>query len=132
MKANHVYYIVLKKGYETSKKYVTYCRGCEGTITLDDKRFPNNMVFRTKHYRRIPVGDKWVMSKDKQNCYFHARDMGCLHQIPDLVNIEISDVYMSNSNFKDLKPENRRVLERKHQFEAIVETREKLARDGHL
>ena len=39
---------------------------------------------------------------------------------------------MDNASFKRLKPENIRVLERKHHWEAIVENREKLARDGHL
>ena len=48
MKGNRVYYIVLDKGYEKSPKTVTYCRGCEGKITIEDKKFPNNMVF---HYR---------------------------------------------------------------------------------
>ena len=58
--------------------------------------------------------------------------MGCLHLIEELAEIEIPDVYMDNENFKALKPENKRILERKHQMEAILETREKLARDGNI
>ena len=135
MKANRVYYIVLNERYEKSTKMVTYCRGCEGPITLEDKRFPNNMVFHYKHYRRVPKDREfktWVMSKDKKNCYFHARDMGCLHQIQDLVNVEIPDVYMDNASFARLKPENRKLLERKQHLDAVLEKREKLVRDGHL
>ena len=45
MKGNRVYYVVLDKGYEKSTKMVTYCQGCEGKITLEDKKFPQNMVF---------------------------------------------------------------------------------------
>ena len=45
MKAIRVYYIVLDKGYEKSTKMVTYCHRRERKITLENKRFPNNMVF---------------------------------------------------------------------------------------
>ena len=69
---------------------------------------------------------------DKQNCYFHTRDMTCLHQIHELNNARISDVYMDNRSFKDLKRENVRQLEVRGHYEAVVEIREKLARDGHL
>ena len=135
MKENRVYYVVLQEGYQNSKKMVTYCRGCKGPIRIEEKKFPHNMVFKYKYYRKIPEDStlkKWVMSKDKRNCYFHARDMGCLHQIEEIQDVEIPDVYMDNASFKRLKPENIRVLERKHHWDAIVENREKLARDGHL
>ena len=135
MKANRVYYVVLTEGYQKSKKMVTYCHGCKGPIRIDDKKFPYNMVFRYKYYRKIPEDNtlkKWVMSKDKLNCYFHARDMGCLHQIAEIEDVEIPDVYMDNASFKRLKPENIRVLERKHHWDAVVENRQKLAQNGHL
>ena len=74
----------------------------------------------------------WVMSWDRKNCYFHACDMGCLHQLQELQNVDIPQVYMDNVNFRALKPENIRVLERKNHMEAILETHEKLAQDGHL
>ena len=135
MKANRVYYVVLQEGYQNSTKMVTYCRGCKGPIRIADKKFLHNMVFKYKYYRKIPEDNtlkKWVMSKDKCNCYFHARDMACLHQIEEIEDVEIPDVYMDNASFKRLKPENIHVLERKHHWDAIVENREKLARDGHL
>ena len=135
VKANRVHYVVLTEGYQKSKKMVTYCRGCKGPIRIEDKKFPYNMVFRYKYYRKVPEDNtlqKWVMSKEKLNCYFHARDMGCLHQIAEIENVEIPDVYMDNASFKRLKPENIHILERKHHWDAIVENREKLVRDGHL
>ena len=73
MKVNRVYYVVLTEGYQKSKKMVTYCRGCKGPIRIEDKKFPYNMVFRYKYYRKVPEDNtlkKWVMSKDKLNCYF--------------------------------------------------------------
>ena len=133
MKANRIYYVVLKKGQETSTKQIVKCQGCDRAITLDDKRFLNNMVFKFKTYCHVPAGDGvWVMSWDKQNCYFHTRDMTCLHQIHELNNACISDVYMDNRSFKDLKPENVRQLKVRGHYETVVEIREKLARDGHL
>ena len=93
------------------------------------------MVFRFKTYHLVPAPGSqgmYVMSHEKQNCYFHAKDMACLHQINELVNIRISDVYMDNHNYRDLKLENRQKLEVRSHLEAIVEIREKLARDGHL
>ena len=109
MKGNKVYYIVLDKGYEKSPKMVTYCRGCEGKITIEDKKFPNNMVFRYRYCRKVPQDKEmktWAMLKDRKNCYFHARDMGCLHQIEALANVETSDVFkwikqaLNSSNLK--------------------------------
>ena len=93
------------------------------------------MVFRYKYYRKIPEDNtlkKWVMSKDKLNCYFHAHDMRCLHQIAEIKDVKIPDVYMDNASFKRLKPENIQVLEWKHHWDAVVENCQKLARDGHL
>ena len=47
VKANHVYYVVLSPCLEKSDKLITSCRGCNGKITLEEKRFPHNMVFGT-------------------------------------------------------------------------------------
>ena len=65
------------------------------------------------------------MSRDRKNCYFHASDMGCLHQLQELQNVDIPQVYMDNINFRALK--NICVLEQKNHMEAILETCEKLA-----
>ena len=130
MKANRVYYIVLKQEQEKSTKQIVKCQGCDRAITLDDKKFPNNMVFHFKTYHLVPTPGSqgmYVMSCEKQNCYFHAKDMTCLHQINKLVNIRISDVYMDNRNYRDLKLENRQRLEARGHLEAILEVREKLA-----
>ena len=136
VKANRVYYVVLSPHLEKSDKLITSCRGCNGKITLEEKKFPHNMVFQYRYYRKVPQGPPeqrtWVMSQDRKNCYFHARDMGCLHQLQELQNVDIPQVYMDNVNFRALKLENICVLKRKNHMETILETREKLARDGHL
>ena len=112
---NHVYYVVLSPHLEKSDKLITSCRGCNGKITLEEKKFLHNMVFWYRYYRKVPQGPPeqrtWVMSRDWKNCYFHACDMGCLHQLQELQNVEILQVYMDNTNFRALKPENIHVLE---------------------
>ena len=114
VKANHVYYVVLSPHLKKSDKLITSCRGCNGKITLEEKKFPHNMVFQYRYYRKVPQGPPeqrtWVMSQDWKNCYFHARDMGCLHQLQELQNVDIPQVYMDNANFKALKAENICVL----------------------
>ena len=45
VKANCVYYVVLSPRLEKSDKLITSCRGCNGKITLEEKKFPHNMVF---------------------------------------------------------------------------------------
>ena len=63
------------------------------------------MVFHFKMYRLVPAPGgqgTYIMSREKQNCYFHAKDMTCLHQINELVNICVLDVYMDNCNYRDL------------------------------
>ena len=69
MKANRVYYIVLKQGQEKSTKQIVKCRGCDRAITLDDKKFPNNMVFCFKMYhlvRALGSQGTYIMSHEKQ------------------------------------------------------------------
>ena len=89
------------------------------------------MVFHFKTYHLVPAPGgqgTYVMSREKQNCYFHAKDMTCLHQINKLVNIRISDVYMDNRSYADLKSENRWRLEVRGHLEAIVEICEVIPR----
>ena len=131
VKGNHVYYVVLSPHLEKSDKLITSCRGCNDKITLEEKKLPHNMVFWYKYYRKVPQGPaeqrRWVMSRDRKSCYFHTCDMGCLHQLQELQNVDIPQVYMDNINFRAFKPENRCVLEQKNHMEAILETCEKLA-----
>ena len=55
IKPNQVYYIVLKQGQEKSTKQIVKCQGCDRAITLEDKKFPNNMVFHFKTYCLVPA-----------------------------------------------------------------------------
>ena len=115
VKANCVYYVVLSPHLEKSDKLITSCRGCNGKITLEEKKFPHKMVFQYRYYRKVPQGPQeqrsWVISQDRKNCYFHVHDMGCLHQLQELQNVDIPQVYMDNLNFRALKLENIHVLE---------------------
>ena len=56
-------------------------------ITEDDKDFPKNLMFVYQMRRWVPPPEKkgkWVLSKDKRNCYFHSEDLGCLRRVAEL------------------------------------------------
>ena len=106
---NRVYYVVLKKGNQVGR-----CQGCKMPITEDDKDFPKNLMFVYKMRRWVPPPEKkgkWVLSKDKRNCYFHSEDLGCLRRVAELEQIQLDDLYMSNENFNRLLDENIEQLE---------------------
>ena len=49
MKANCVYYIVLKQRQEKSTKQIVKCQGCDRAITLDDKNSQATWFSASKH-----------------------------------------------------------------------------------
>ena len=62
-----------------------------------------------------------VMSKDKQNCYYHSSDLICLRQNDELKDCQITDVYMDNKSFKMLKEENKEELWQRGHWDAIID-----------
>ena len=135
VKANNVCYVVLTKGFQQSKTQVVRCTGCGRDIKVEEKIAPKNMLFRFRVQRLVPMGDdkkKWVMSKDKRNCYFHAETLDCLRMLYELRAVEITDVYMDNKSFRQLTQENKAVLRRREHWDAIVDGREKAKLHGHL
>ena len=65
VKANRVYYVVLSPHLEKSDKLITSCRGYNGKITLEEKKFPHNMVFRYRYYRKVPQGP---LEQENRSC----------------------------------------------------------------
>ena len=108
-KKNRVYYVVLKKGNQVGR-----CQGCKMPVTEDDKDFPKNLMFVYQMRRWVPPPEKkgkWVLSKDKRNCYFHSEDLGCLRRVAELEQLQLDGLYMSNENFSRLLDENIEQLE---------------------
>ena len=130
MKINRVCYVVLKKGNQVAR-----CQGCKMPITEDDKGFPKNLMFLYRMRRWVPPpGDKgkWVLSKDRRNCYFHSEDLGCLRRIAELEQIQLDDLYMSNENFGRLLNENIQELEDRDHWVPILENRRSVRLTGKL
>ena len=130
MKANRVYYVVLKTQNRISK-----CLGCDAQISPNEKKFPRNLAFVFKMRRKVPPpGGKgaWVLSPDKRNCYFHSEDLGCLRLVYELRNIQIEDIYMSNDNYSRLKEENIQELISREHWDAIRNGRQSVRLTGHL
>ena len=69
---------------------------------------------------------KWVMSKDKLNCYYHSSDLICLRHNDELKDCQIRDVYMDNKSFKMLKEENKEELWCRSHWDAIIDGRERV------
>ena len=129
-KKNRVYYVVLKKGNQVGR-----CQGCKMPITEDDKDFPKNLMFVYQMRRWVPPPEKkgkWVLSKDKRNCYFHSEDLGCLRRIAELEQLQLDDLYMSNQNFSRLLDENIEQLERRDHWVPILENRRSVRLTGDL
>ena len=131
MKPNRVYYVIPSPNNRISR-----CQGCGYEITKGEKAAPKNLLFLYKMKRPVPPqgnkGGQWVLSRDKRNCYFHASDLGCLWEVHELVNIQLSDIYMSNKDMKDLTKENIAELEKRSHWDAMLENRENLIRTGRL
>ena len=135
LKANRVFYVVLSPRYKKSEKQITYCCGCGGRIKLHEKRFPNNLVFRYRARHMVPENgnkNKWVMSQECQNCYFHLGDLDCLHKHYELADIQIKDVYMDNKSFNMLKEENKEELRWRNHWDALIDGRECIKLTGCL
>jgi len=134
-KGNRVYHIVLPKRMQLSTKQISRCRGCDGPIRVEEKRFPKNFVFRFKAQRKVPPPGgqgPWVMSPDKRNCYFHALDLACLRLLYELRDVQMKDIYMDNKSFTSLTIQNKDELTSRGQMDSIIATRQQLAANGHL
>ena len=131
MKANRIYYVVLG-----DKSPVSRCHGCEGEISEKSKKNPKNMVFLYKLRHPIPPrgggNGRWAMSSERRNCYFHARDLGCLKLVVELSDVNPSYLYMSNANIKKLTKEHIEELEKRSHWEPILENRRRVRLTGKL
>ena len=122
MKSNRVYYILLG-----DKNKVSRCQGCNLEITECEKASPHNMVFLYKMCRPQPPPNghgKWILSNTRLNCYFHARNLGCLHQVCELADTKLEHLYMFNKHVRNLKKENIEELERRGHWEPLLENRQ--------
>ena len=58
-------------------------------------------------YRKQPVGNgKWVRNNYKSPAYFHVQDLGFLHAIDELADVEMDDIYMANETYFSLTKEH--------------------------
>ena len=72
------------------------------------------------------------MSSERRNCYFHARDLGCLKLVVELSDVNPSYLYMSNANIKKLTKEHIEELEKRSHWEPNLENRRRVRLTGKL
>ena len=93
------------------------------------------MVFRYRARRMVPENGnkkKWVMSQERQNCYFHSGNLNCLQKHSELGDIQIKDIYMDNGSFGRLKEDNKQELIRRDHWDAVIDGRERVRITGAL
>ena len=93
MASNPVVYVI-------QPPQVSRCQGCKTPI--QKMKAPNNIVFRFKMFRPRPADPsntqgEWVTLNNRSNGYFHARDLGCLHNWDELIDVQYEDLYMQNN-----------------------------------
>ena len=80
--SNNILLIHLSKSHQESTKEITRCHGCGHKIKVEEKFAPKNIVFQfwTEHMAPTSNDGPCQMTHEKQNCYFHSNNMGCLRK----------------------------------------------------
>ena len=58
--------------------------------------------------------------------YFHAYDLGCMRRYGKLENVQMDEIYMSNTTFCTLTGEHIRKLKMNNMWDAIIRNRQRL------
>ena len=119
MASNPVVYVI-------QPPQVSRCQGCKTPI--QKTKAPNNIVFRFKMFRPRPADPsnpqgEWVTPNNRSNGYFHARDLGCLHNCDELIDVQYEDLYMANSTYFALTPGHIQLLQKRGQWQHIKNAR---------
>ena len=115
MASNPVVYVI-------QPPQVSRCQGCRTPI--QKMKAPNNIVFHFKMFRPWPADPsnpqgEWVTPNNRSNGYFHARNLGCLHNWDELIDVQYKDLYMQNSTYFALTPGHIQMLQKCGQWQHI-------------
>ena len=90
------------------------CTGCEEYFDDKYRKPPHDIIFKFMMCRKQPVGNgKWVMNNYKLPAYFHTQNLGCLHAIDELAEVEIDDIYLGNETYFSLTKEHIELMKKK-------------------
>ena len=109
------------------------CSGCNFKFTAPERHKPNDMVFKYQVFRKYPNGKGEI--KTATTCspaYFHSRDLGCLHELKELQNVQVKDVYIPNKTMDGLHKQHIKELKKQKMWDTLITTRENLIRANEV
>ena len=107
---------------------VSRCSGCDRKFAELHRRPPNDLIFRYRMHRKYfdKNQQKLVTTKVPANAYFHAKDLACLHMIPELKDLDVTSIYIENHTFQMLTDKHKEVLKHRQHYDQLQETRREL------
>ena len=107
---------------------VSLCSGCDRKFADIYRKPPNDLIFRYRMHRKYfdKKEQKLVTTKERANAYFHAKDLACLHMIPELEDLDVTGIYIENHTFRMLTDKHKEVLKRRQHYDQLRETRREL------
>ena len=111
---------------------VKVCYGCKLHYTEAERRNGQDVVFCVWLHREwVKMGEKF-RSPVKQPTYFHAYDMACLHQIPQLKAAQKKDIYLPNHTLHSLKPKHIKELKKRKLWASLMDSRDRAKNKARL
>jgi hypothetical protein len=99
------------------------CCGCNTIFKEENRRFPNDFVFKMKARRMRPgQGGEWFLDPIKKPAYYHCKDMGCVQT--ENPYLDRRDIWMMDATFNALKPEHLVFLKAKNFWDPIINNRQ--------
>ena len=94
------------------------CQGCRRRYTAKDRMKPNDFVFKYLTY--CDQYRKKERNHYKSPRYFHAYDLGCMRRYDKLKNVQMDEIYMSNTTFHTLTRDHIMKLKMNNMWDAII------------
>ena len=95
------------------------CTGCNRAFADQLYKPPLNLILRFRTIRTYIKGGHRRRSDGPQNAYFHATDLGCISNIPELENIKVDNLYIKQSAYKALTQEQKNILKKRQHWNAV-------------
>ena len=79
------------------------CSGCNFKFTAPECHRLHDMPFKYQVFRKYPNGKGEIKTATTHSpAYFHSWDLGCLHELEELQNVQLKDVYIPNKTMYGL------------------------------
>ena len=71
------------------------------------------MVFKYQIFRKYPNGKGGIKTATTRSAaYFHSWDLGCLHELEELQNVQLKDFYIPNKTMEGLHKQHIKELKK--------------------